>query len=176
MEQIMILYKQLICSNLALINQEILSYINRQQFDSTIFWNPVPIIEFIHATPKFTAWCLDNNMPLKSIAVTLGTNPNCCGPHIDTPPSIYKLSWPVLNTEHTWNRWFQTPANASTKINALGGISYLDPASLIEIGRMRVDQPAIIATGVPHDVWFESGAVFPRWGLQCQFFIEPTGL
>jgi len=159
-----------------MINQEILAYINRQQFDNNTFWNPVPMVEFMNATPAFTTWWLDNKMPIKSVAITQGTSPNCCGPHVDTPPSIYKLSWPVLNTKRTWNRWFQAPADAPTQVTALGGIGYLDPDNLIEIGRMRVDRPALIYTGIPHDVWCETDAVFPRWGLQCQLFLEPTEL
>jgi len=172
----MLVYKKLTCANLQLINQEILAYLDGQDFAPTTFWNPVPVIEFMQATPKFMTWCLDNNMPVKSVAITLGINPNCCGPHTDTPPSRYKLSWPVLNTERTWNRWFRAPADALTEVNALGGIGYLDPVNLIEIDRMQVDQPALIATGIPHDVWCESDAVFPRIGLQCQLFVEPTNL
>jgi hypothetical protein len=82
----------------------------------------------------------------------------------------------VLNTEHSWNRWFEPLPDATTKINNLGGVDYLDYDHMVEIDRMQVDSPAIIATGVPHDVWFEENAVFPRWGLQCQLFLEPEQL
>ena len=118
-------------------------------------------------------WLLENNLPVKSIAVTHGMDQHCCGPHTDTPPSTVKLSWPVLNTEHTWNRWFQADPAAPAHINHLGGTSYVDTDSLVEIGRMRVDQPALIRTNVPHDVWCSPQAQFPRWGLQCQLFEEP---
>lgn len=171
-----VLYKKLNCGNLQQINQEILGYIQRMKFEHDSFWNPIDILDFMKHTPLFTTWYLDNQLPLKSIAITRGLHANCCGPHTDTPPARYKLSWPILNTEHTWNRWFQAPPDAPTEVNALGGITYLDPGSLVEIDRMRVDSPAIISTGVPHDVWFEPEAKFPRWGLQCQLFLEPDHL
>jgi hypothetical protein len=171
-----ILYKHLNCGNLKQINEEIIDFIKSYKFEKELFWNPVDVLEFMKATPRFTTWYLDNNLPIKTVAITRGLHANCCTVHTDTPPSRYKLSWPVLNTEYTWNRWFKVLPGASTEINHLGGTSYLDYDHLVEIDRMRVDRPAIIATGIPHDVWFEPDAVFPRWGLQCQLFLEPDHL
>lgn len=170
------LYKKLNCGNLSQINLEILHYINTKQFNNSDFWNPVDMIEFMNSTPLFTTWWLDNKLPIKSVAITQGLHADCCGPHTDTPPSRYKLSWPVLNTERTWNRWFRATDNTPIEINSLGGTSYLDVSTLTEIDRMRVDQPALIRTDIPHDVWFEPDAEFPRWGLQCQLFLEPEHL
>lgn len=170
------LYRKLNCDNLLQINQQIIAYIQSMKFEDNCFWNPIDILDFMKHTPLFTTWYLDNQLPLKSIAVTRGLHANCCGPHTDTPPARYKLSWPVLNTEHTWNRWFRSPADTATEVNSLGGTTYLDPHQLTEIDRMRVDTPALIATAVPHDVWFEPGAVYPRIGLQCQLFLEPDDL
>ena len=167
------LFKQISCDVLDLINQEIMSYINRREFTQEQFWNTVNTAEIMQVAPLFRTWLIDHDLPVKTVAITRGLNPHCCGPHTDTPPSVIKLSWPVMNTQLTWNRWLRPTPDAPTEINALGGTSYLDPSTLIEIGRMRVDQPAIIATGIPHDVWFEPGAEFPRWGLQCQLFKEP---
>lgn len=169
------LYKQFVCTDLNEINQEILTYISKLDLPLS-FWNPTDISEFIRANPKFKQWILSNNLAIKSVAITQGLEPNCCGPHTDTPPSTYKLSWPVLNTEKTFNRWYIASCDCPTLVNSFGGVNYLDPTKLIEIDRMRVDAPAIIATGVPHDVWCESDAKFPRLGLQCQLFNEPTAL
>lgn len=172
----MILYKKLTCENLAQINQQILTYIDTLDLDHEAFWNPVDALTFMKHVPLFQYWLLKNGLPVKRLAVTVGTHVRCCEPHTDTPPSRYKLSWPVLNTEHTWNRWFQARPDCQSLINALGGTSYLEMDKLEEIDRMRVDSPAMIATGVPHDVWFEPEAVYPRIGLQCQLFKEPSSL
>jgi hypothetical protein len=169
----MTLYKKLTCDDLERINQEMYLYIQTLDLDYEAFWNPVDAVAFMKNTPLFQHWLLKNNLPIRRLAVTTGTHARCCEPHTDTPPSVYKLSWPVLNTEHTWNRWFKPNPECRFKINALGGTSYLDTDQLEEIDRMRVDSPAIIATGVPHDVWFEPNSVYPRIGLQCQLFSEP---
>lgn len=170
------LYKKLACHNLDAINQQILDYIQTLNFESGVFWNPVSTADFVRANPLLTEWLMQNHLPVKSIAITRGVDANCCSAHTDTPPSRFKLSWPVHNTEHTWNRWFRADPDAPVQTNHLGGIAYPDYRTLVEIDRMRVDSPAIIATGVPHDVWCEPQAQFPRWGLQCQLFNEPTAL
>lgn len=170
------LYKQFDCQNLHDINSQILTYIQSLQLPADQFWNPISTTDLIRACPELWSWLIKHNLPIKTVAVTQGTHANCCGPHIDTPPSIYKLSWPVLNAEYTWNRWFRPTPFARTSINPLGGTSYLESSDLTEIERMQVDRPAIIATGIPHDVWFAPGAKFPRWGLQCQLFNEPLEL
>lgn len=167
------LFKYLDCDDLDPINQEILDWISQTSWPQDQFWNPINTTDFIRSNKAFTTWLLANNLPVKSIAVTHGVNADCCGPHTDTPPSTVKLSWPVLNTQHTWNRWFQADAQTPVEINHLGGTSYLDTRHLIEIGRMRVDKPALIRTNIPHDVWCSPDAEFPRWGLQCQLFEEP---
>lgn len=174
----MIYFKKLHCDKFSEINQEMLSYIQSTGLidHSKAFWNTVPVFEFMKHTPLFVNWLLQNRMPIKSIAVTIGHNENCCGPHIDTPPSIYKLSWPVLNTEFTFNRWFKEVGSCDKIINDLGGIVYTDPTQLEEVDRTRVDSPAIISTGVPHDVWIETLGHWPRIGLQCQFVNEPKQL
>lgn len=171
------LFKKLDCENLEEINQEMHTYIQTLNLGTNLFWNPVDVVAFVKHTPLFQYWLIKNGLPVKNIAVTVGTNPNCCGPHTDTPPSIYKLSWPVLNTTHTWNRWFEPIEDPCTvEINPLGGTTYTDPNQLQEISRMQVDSPALIRVDVPHDVWFESPAQYPRIGLQCQLFTEPQSL
>jgi hypothetical protein len=61
-------------------------------------------------------------------------------------------------------------------IDHFGGKQYLDITQLQEIDRMRVDAPAIINVGIPHDVWFEENSQFPRLGLQCQLLKEPINV
>ena len=140
------------------------------------FWNPIDTIKFMKENTKFESWCRSNNLKIHSAAVTWAQNSNCCGPHIDTPPARYKLNWPVHNTKSTWNRWFYAKSDADTKINNLGGLSFMNYKDLVEIDRREVVDPALIDAGVIHDVWCDSQAQFPRIGLQCQIFNEPQCL
>ena len=169
------LYRSLSCICLNDINKDIKIWIDKNVACQG-FWNPIDVVKFMRENPKFGSWCRLNNLKIQSIAVTWAEHPYCCGPHIDTPPARYKLNWPVHNTQYTWNRWFETKPNAVTKINDLGGLSYMNYNDLVEIDRKEVIEPALIDSGVIHDVWCEPCTQFPRIGLQCQIFNEPQSL
>jgi hypothetical protein len=165
------LYQSLSCTYIDDINEDIKIWIDKNVVCQK-FWNFIDAVKFMHENPKFKSWCRLNNLKIRSIAVTWAEHQHCCGPHIDTPPARYKLSWPVHNTKFTWNRWFEAKSNAVTEINDLGGRSFINYDDLIEIGRKEVTGPALIDAGIIHDVWCEPCANFPRIGLQCQIFNE----
>ena len=171
-------YKKLSCYNYEEINQEILSHVMTVlDVDNTpSFWNPIPVVDFVRATPLFQIWLKAQKLQIKALAVTVGTHKDCCGPHQDTPPARFKLSWPIRNSETTFNRFFKSNNDCKTDINELGGITYPNINDLIEVDRMRVDLPALIDAQQPHDVWFEPQSKFPRLGLQCQLMKEPEQL
>lgn len=172
-------YKELPCDNYEAINDEILKFVlpnfNIEHPDD--FWNPISVVDFVRHTPLFQQWLRQQGIKIKTLAVTIGTHPNCCLTHVDTPPAVYKLSWPIQNTKTTWNRWFvPTTENCDIEINHWGGRRYTNMSQLKEIARKRVDNPMIIHAGIPHDVWFEPDSKFPRLGLQCQLMKEPDQL
>ena len=169
------LYKILDCKNYKEVNQELLDFIIKNKLEnSKYFWNPVDIKELFKCCPLFKQWIIETKIPIRTVAVTVGNDIYCCGPHVDTPPARYKLSWPILNTEQTFNRWYKIKDKTKFKINRLGGKSY-EIDNLEEIGINEVLLPMIIDAGIPHDVYIKEGK-FPRLGLQCQFFNEPDSL
>jgi hypothetical protein len=173
-------YRTLKCDSYSDINQQILTHLLDLNFiDSTNeFWNPINIVDLFRRAPLFQTWLQDSNLKIKSVAVTVGKQLNCCGIHIDTPPARYKLSWPVLNTHQSYNRWFKELVNDCTcTTNSLGGKIYQDESQLEEVARMTVTAPTLIDAGVPHDVqFFTDTPLWPRVGLQCQLFNEPKSL
>ena len=132
----------------------------------------------LKSAPLFYQWLVDSNLKIKSVAVTIGRQLECCSPHIDPPPARYKLSWPILNTQDSYNTWYQeTIDNCTTKINYWGGIQYLDINELTPIKHVFVNDPMIIDAGIPHDVQFiTKSPTWPRVGLQGQFVNEPVTL
>lgn len=168
-------YKELECSNFDEINQQVKDYVWSTGIVETTdqFWNLLSAIEFIKSTPAFYKWLSSLGLKLHSLALTVGQNSNCCGPHIDTPPAAHKLSWPIQNTENTYNRWF-IPAvdNPTYSINFNGGKSF-KPTELVELARREVTTPCIINASMIHDVWCNDQAQYPRLGLQCMLFEEP---
>lgn len=175
----MLLYKKLSCENYHEINQQILQFVEYKNLHTATeyFWNPIDALEFVKSVTLFNDWLRQHKIKLHTLAVTVGNTVNCCPIHIDTAPAVNKLSWPVLNTKNTFNRWFRSRINDPKIItNALGGQSYVDINELEQIGQMEVVEPCIINAGIPHDVWFPNTelAVFPRIGLQCKILPEPT--
>ena len=172
-------FKELPCNNYEEINQEILEYVMStvDVEHPTDFWNPIPVLNFVQETPLLQQWLKQQGIRIKALAVTVGTHPDCCSVHIDSPPAVYKLSWPIQHTETTWNRWFcPTTENCDVEINYWGGSTYKNMLQLKEVARKKINSPMIIHAGVPHDVWFEPDSKFPRLGLQCQLIKEPTEL
>ena len=172
-------YKTLLCDNFQEINQEILQHIQTVvNIDTTpVFWNPISVVDFTRATSKLQQWLKNQKLQIASLAVTVAKSPDYDGAHLDAPPCVYKLSWPILNTEYTFNRWFE-PLTDDLEIEtfASGGVRFCNQAQLKELDRKRVDTPMLICVNVPHDVYFEPHAVFPRLGLQCRLFNEPKTL
>ena len=173
------LYQSLECRNYVEINQQIFQHINHLGIANTTteFWNPVDTASMFKAAPLFLEWTIEQNLKIKTIAVTVGKQLNCCGIHIDTPPARYKLSWPVLNADQTYNRWFKEIGPCEPFINNHGGKTYPPDSKLIEIQRRTLSGPAIIDAGIPHDVQFHTiEPAYPRIVLQCQLFNEPKSL
>lgn len=170
-------YKELECSNYEQINQQVKDYVWSKEIVETTnqFWNPLPTIEFLKACPEFYKWMNVLELKLHSLALTVGKNSDCCGPHIDTPPAAHKLSWPIENTENTFNRWFiATVNNPSVMINREGGKSFTDISELIVAAKREVKGPCIINASLIHDVFCNKQAKYPRLGLQCMLFEEPV--
>jgi hypothetical protein len=173
------LYQPRECDNYQEINKQILDHIYSLDIVETTvnFWNPIDLVPLFKSSPLFLKWIVSQDLKIKTIAVTVGKTLNCCGVHTDTPPARYKLSWPVLNAEQSYNRWFRPKDQCRTIINHLGGTSYPDMDQLEEIAKRTLSGPAIIDAGVPHDVQFHTDTpVFPRIVLQCQLIKEPTSL
>lgn len=172
-------YSIIPCPDYATINANILRWVQERDtvLTSDDFWNVIDHRQFLRDNPGFLLWCLENNLRIAAIAVTVGRHENCCGIHTDTPPARYKLSWPIQNTQGTYNRWYRSNCDTPTVTkNDLGGVLFMDKQELVEVARMEVLQPCLIDAGIPHDVLIEPGAQFPRLGLQCQLFNEPESL
>jgi len=175
----LMLYKNLTCNNYSEINQQILDFVKEQDIinQSLRFWNDVAVTLMFEKCPLFFRWAGSHGLKISAIGITvLKRMDQLPRPHIDTAPARYKLSWPVLNTNNTFNAWFDAKSGAKTEINDLNGKAFVDRNELVEITRRMVDQPGIIDAGVPHDIGFIGDPIFPRVGLQCKLFNEPLTL
>jgi hypothetical protein len=173
------LFKSLPCDNYIEINNQIKTYIESTRIvdTTTEFWNTLSTVEFVKATPLFRQWMSSQGLHLHSLALTVGRDAGCCNMHTDTPPAKFKLSWPIQNTAHTYNRWFRSLVESPVAAtNLLGGTAFTELTQFEEIARMEVTGPCIIHARIPHDVWTDGTAQWPRLGLQCMLFNEPEEL
>jgi hypothetical protein len=169
-------YKRLSCDNYIEINQELKNYITSLGLIETTknFWNPIDVLPLFKACPKFLKWTHSNELKISAMALTVARSDYPVNPHIDTAPARFKLSWPVMNSTNSYNRWFKLNTSTPTiEINHLGGTTFLNHNELEHIETMCVDRPSLIDAGIPHDVIFKGVPVYPRVGFQCQLFNEP---
>lgn len=174
------------CKNYKEINQDIIRYLHTYTKllvpnKHAKYCNFVSTIHFIQNNPKLENWFISLNLKLRDVYFTL-TWKNPIPIHVDKPPVEWKLNWPVLHTEKSFVRFFK--ANKEGVI----GIKSGDPNSKDNdntlfnyndfdvIEKIRFNKPIIMNGLVQHDAWIEKNAIFPRIGLQCMFFNEPTHL
>lgn len=176
-------FLEIACDDLDHINQEIISWYTQQPqlIHSKIFWNSVDHKDLLEHCHRFDAWCEQAGMHIRHIAMTIGRDPECCPPHVDTPMSKvfsrWKLSWPVLNYRDTYNCWYEhTTADPIFHTMVSGGRRYPNRDQLREIYRREVASPSLIDPSTPHDVVFGSCAVYPRLVLQCMLLQDPDNL
>lgn len=153
------------------------------------------ISHFVKSNPKLTAWFSSMNLNLRDMYFTLAWTNVCpdssetsCIIHIDKPPVIWKLNWPILNMERTSVRFYlqkNPQIDRNTLVRRTGDPNskdhdnyQFDYKDFYEVERhdFSKNEPIIMNGQVAHDVGFYDNPVFPRIGLQGMFFKEPTHL
>jgi hypothetical protein len=198
-------YRILNCPNYQEINHDLIDYVHKYttlitKSDNYQYCNFLDkfnqdITHFVKSNPKLVAWFTSMNITLKDMYFTLAwttTSPvsseTSCPIHIDKPPVVWKLNWPILNMERTSVR-FYLQKNPQIDINTLVRRSgdpdskdndnyQFDYKDFYEVERhdFAKNEPIIMNGQVAHDVGFYENPVFPRIGLQGMFFKEPIHL
>ena len=76
--------------------------------------------------------------------------------HVDDPPVIAKINFPVLNTKDTYNVWFDDKGN--------------------EIDRVECTKPIVLRSNILHTVEIGKNAKYPRIQFSFCFYSEPLHL
>ena len=76
--------------------------------------------------------------------------------HRDEPPVVAKINFPVLNTENTYNVWFNDDRE--------------------EIDRVECDRPIVLRSDILHTVEIGKAANYPRIQFSFCFYSEPLQL
>ena len=124
--------------------------------DKNFSWNFISPKDFVNACPQLNNWFKEQNLLLRDIAVTITRSKEGLEKHRDAPPVVAKINVPILNTQNTYNLWWDDNDNI--------------------IARHEMLTPIAFNASLNHAVEIADSATFPRIVLSCMFFKEPLHL
>ena len=153
-------YHILECSNQLEISQELYFFLNKPtgplQVPVTKFWNFLDkkhVQECLTECSALSNWFESLRLRPREISFTVYNEIIKTHPHVDAPPVIAKINFPVINTANTYNVWFD-------KDNQ-------------EIDRVECITPIVLRSNVKHTVEIGPHATFPRIQVSFCFYNEP---
>lgn len=153
-------YHILECDNQTEIARELHFFLNRPagplEIPVTKFWNFLDkkqAYQCLTECPALSAWFDSMELRVREISFTVYNETVRTHPHIDAPPVIAKINFPVTNTEDTYNVWFNDKDE--------------------EIDRVECVVPIVLRSNVKHTVEIGNKAKFPRIQVSFCFYNEP---
>ena len=105
---------------------------------------------------ELTKWFDGLGLKVRDISYTVMNKHIKTRPHVDEPPVVAKINFPVLNTKGTYNVWFDETGN--------------------EIDRVECNKPIVLRSNILHTVEMANDAVLPRIQFSFCFYNEPLHL
>lgn len=178
-------YHALQCDNLLKIQQQVLDWIrskNPAVLHSNQLWNKINTSDLVRCCPSLAEYCTSLNLKIREVALTIINKKHDADLHIDELPITAKINIPILNTRHSFNRWYEIPetllASTSPIINDFGKKYYVfknvDYNNLKLLGQVELLTPVVFNSQIAHNIVLENNCVFPRIVLACTFFKEPV--
>jgi len=151
------------------------------QKDDVHLWNKVNAVDVLRAVPELSDFYRGLGLQVRDIAFTVINKYKDAPLHIDELPVVAKINFPILNTEHTYNEWYEIPEElmntVKPTINTFGSEHYnlkninLDQCKCI--GKVELLQPVIFNSQIPHKIRISEHAQLPRIVLSSTFVNEP---
>jgi len=179
-------YHVLECDTLVNIQESTLNFIDTHYpklKNEEALWHKVDTTEYVRSCEPLVAWTRKLGLRIREVSFTVVTEPKDVALHIDEKPVMAKINVPILNTQHTYNRWYQIPSeilnNPKYKnINQFGkdyySFQYADILSFKMIGEIESTIPVVFNSSMAHNIMFGKQAKFPRVMLTCMFHKEPS--
>ena len=153
-------YHILECSNQTEIAQELYSFLSKPNgpLEKTVteFWNFLnkkQAYDCLKQCPSLAMWFESLGLRVREVSFTVYNETVKTSPHVDAPPVIAKINFPVINTEDTYNVWFGDNDE--------------------EIDRVECVIPIVLRSNVKHTVEIGDRATFPRIQVSFCFYNEP---
>ena len=153
-------YHILECDKQTEIAQELYFFLNKPygplSSPVTKFWNFLDkkhVQECLIECSALSTWFESLRLRPREISFTVCNEIIKTHPHVDAPPVIAKINFPVINTVDTYNVWFDENGQ--------------------EIDRVECVTPIVLRSNVKHTVEIGNKATFPRIQFSFCFYNEP---
>jgi hypothetical protein len=124
------------------------------------FWNSLsrPEIQNYFSMPNLEIkdWFDQLGLRVRDMSFTIYNEEIQTRVHTDAPPVIAKINFPVLNTQDTYNVWYNKDGK--------------------EIDRIECLRPIVLRSDIPHTVDIGLSAKFPRLQFSFCFYKDPIHL
>ena len=152
-------YVELPCNDVDIIADKIYTFLEKYTHlltNSNFGWNFVDCKQLLQHTPELLAFFKELKLVPRHAAVTIITNNQHLALHIDEPPVIAKINFPVVNTNGWANRW------------------YVDNKMVAEV--INMNQPMVFNSQIAHSVELIDAVQLPRIVASFTFINEPLHL
>jgi hypothetical protein len=153
-------YHVLECVNQKQIAGELHAFLSKKngplEKSNLKFWNFLNKKELFNCLKECAAlsqWFETLGLKVREGSFTVYNNEIKTSPHVDAPPVVAKINFPVINTRDTYNVWFDQNKN--------------------EIDRVECVSPIVLRSNIPHTVEIGKRACFPRIQMSFCFYNEP---
>lgn len=149
-------FAEIPCDTVEQISKEIYDFLVQNTTlikNPVIGWNFIDRRTLLQNSPNLVNFFKELKLKPRDAAVTILTDDGQLPMHIDEPPVIAKLNFPVVNTQGWANRW------------------YKDDVVIDEI--RDLDRPIIFNSQIPHSVDKLDANTVPRIIASFTFFNEP---
>ena len=153
-------YHVLECANQKQIADELYDFLSKKngplKKNNLKFWNFLnkkDLFSCLKECPALTTWFETLGLKVREGSFTIYNEEIKTHPHVDAPPVVAKINFPVLNTKDTYNVWF----NENKK----------------EIDRVECVKPIVLRSNILHTVETGKSARFPRIQMSFCFYKEP---
>lgn len=176
-------FKTLPCANTATISQQLYDFAQHKVNLSDLTqpsWRFVNSIELLQQAPALAEFFKQHRLYLRDSAfvVLYDTMPL----HVDAPPVIAKINFPVVNGQGWRNAWYHVDSEVLLTcpdcVDDLGfankDISHLDINQLREIDSIDdLDEPVVFNSAIPHTVIKTTANTLPRVVASFTFHNQP---
>jgi hypothetical protein len=153
-------YHVLECANQKQIANELHLFLLKEnrvlEKDNLKFWNFLnkkDLFDCLKECAALSHWFETLGLKVREGSFTVYNNEIKTSPHVDAPPVVAKINFPVCNTTDTYNVWFDENKK--------------------EIDRVECIKPIVLRSDILHTVEIGKLAQFPRIQMSFCFYKEP---